>query len=326
MYNRPDLLFESSLGTLRQTLYSQITKLAAIPTTFGNIAFQSGSNEFSDQYAIILLYHMTTIEGLYRRTEVLIDRIANSWQKFNPWVVLWQISDFDEALNWTLTEHANFLTNLHAITCRETEFEKLLDEETFDYIMVLYVAAKNLFRRLMGEYKWSICTFLWKSLDDDISSVMLFINNSLSLIQTTVQPSEEVKRIHETITSINSKMTEVQKVFKTIRDKSSLLMIIDQRSRQSLQFQIDSISSHWLVFQDALVDQSKLVQQQVRTLRTLTNQKMEDFQRRTTIRMWTSRTRLLSIERLRLLRLHGESLQISRKRGRSFWKKNKVLI
>jgi hypothetical protein len=125
----------------------------------------------------------------------------------------------------------------------------LPDSEKFDYITVSYAIAKNSFRRLMGEYKRSICSFLRQSLDDDIASVMLFINNSLSAIQTTVQSSEEVKRVRETIASLNGKIAEVSKVFKTIRDKSSLLMMNDQQSRQSLQFQIDSISSHWLVFQ-----------------------------------------------------------------------------
>jgi hypothetical protein len=62
---------------------------------------------------------MTAIECLYRRTELLIGRIANCWEQFSRWVVLGQIPDFDEALKSTLTEQAN----LNAITHHEAELE-----------------------------------------------------------------------------------------------------------------------------------------------------------------------------------------------------------
>ena len=282
VYNRPDIVFEPSIANLRQQLYAQIGRLVAVPTHFGGVSFQSTSNEFASQFAVIVKYHLGAIDELYKRTEVLIEKVTNCTKKFNQWEVLGKISDFDETLKTTLVDQSQFLTNLNSITMREAEIEKIPDTEKFEFITVSYTIVKNSFRRLVGEFKRAVCSVLRKSLEDDISTVMDFINNSLAAIQTQVQSSDEVKRVRETIVSLNGKINEFSKVFRTIRDKSNLLMIHDPQSRQSLQFQIDSISSHWLIFQGSLTDQSKVVQQQVRTLKTLMNQKVDDFQRRTT--------------------------------------------
>lgn len=127
---------------------------------------------------------------------------------------------------------------------------------------------------------------------------MDFASNARAAIQTTVQSSDDAKRVCETIVSLDGKINEFSKVFRTIRDKSNLLMVHGPQSRQSLQSQIDSI---WSIFQGSWIDQSKVVQQQVRTMKTLMNQKVDDFQRRTTQfrvkweeRKSISRTRQLS--------------------------------
>ncbi|OHT00931.1 Cytoplasmic dynein 2 heavy chain 1 [Tritrichomonas foetus] len=281
-YSRPDLIFEPSISSLRVQLYQQINRLVAIPTHFAGVTFQATTNEFTAQFAGIVKYHLTAIDQLYKRTEVLISRVSNCAEKFNDWTVLGQIPDFDAAVNEKLTDQKNFLTNLNGIAMREQQIERIPDSEKFDFITVNYVIAKNAFRRLVGEYKRAVCALLRKSLENDISYVMDFINNSLASIQTTIQSSDEVKRVKETIASLHGKISEVSANFKNIHNKSNLLMIHDPQSRQSVQFQIDSISSHWAIFKGALTDQNKVVQQQLRTLRTLMNQKIEDFQRRTT--------------------------------------------
>ena len=281
-YTRPDIVFNPTIESIRHMLYAQINKLISIPTHFGGVSNGVKMEEFNSQFSGIVKFHLSEIDQLYKRTEVLISRVSNCVDKFNDWVVLGQISDFDTIVNEKLTEPNQFLTNLNAIAMREAQIDQIPDSEKIDYITVSYAIAKSAFKRLVGEYKRSVCSLLRKSLENDISTVMDFINNSLASIQTTIQSSDEVKRVKETIVSLNGKISEFSKTFKTIHDKSNLLMVHDPQSRQSLQFQIDSISSHWLIFKGSLTDQSKVVQQQVKTLRTLMTQKVDDFQRRTT--------------------------------------------
>jgi hypothetical protein len=158
------------------------------------------------------------------------------------------------ALGWARTHRlaARAVTQ----SSREAEVEAIRDTEQLEFITVSCAIVESLFRRLMNEYTRAICMFLRRSLEDDLSSVIPFISNSLAAIQTTTQSAEEVKRVRNVSTGLNGKMNEVAKMFKIIRDKSTLLMIHDQQSRQSLQFQIDSVSSHWMIFQGSVVDLS----------------------------------------------------------------------
>lgn len=278
-YTRPDIIYSPTIESIRHTCYMQINKLIAIPSRFTGVS--SGMKiDDSSQFSAIVKYHFNEIDQLYKRTEILLSKVSNSAEKFHNFVVLGRIPDFDALVNEQLTEPNQYLTNLNSITMREAEIDRIPDTEKIDYITVSYVIAKNALKRLVNEYKMVVCSKLRKSLEDDISTVMDFINNSLASIQTTIQSSDEVKRVKETIVSLNGKISEFSKTFSTIHHKSNLLMMHDPQSRQSLQFRIDSINSHWNIFKGSLTDQSKVVQQQVRTLRTLMNQKIEDFQRR----------------------------------------------
>ncbi|EAY15861.1 hypothetical protein TVAG_160340 [Trichomonas vaginalis G3] len=275
------VIFEPSLGNLRQQLYNQITKLISIPSHFAGVTL-SQKTDAASEFAAIIHGHTDSIEQLYQRTEKLINTISGCTKQLNTWIALGAIADFDARISTMFSSPEEFRTNLNFVSIRESEIEQLPDTQQFEFITISYKLAKASFRKLVTEYKRSICNLLRKSLDNDISTVMDFINNSLASVQTSVQTSEEVRKSRENIVALSKMVNDYSKTFQSIRAKSSLLMIHDQQSRQSLQFQIDSIQSHWEIFRGTLQDQNKVITQQMRTLKTLMSQKIDDFQRRTT--------------------------------------------
>lgn len=275
------IVFEPTLGNLRSQLYAQITNVISIPSRFQGINL-SNKNESVNEFIEIYHSHTDAIERVYQRTEKLLDAINGCTKQLNTWIALGTITDFDARISSMFSTPEEFRTNLNFVSIRESEIEQLPDTQQFEFITVNYQLAKASFRKLVSEYKRAICNFLRKSLDNDISTVMDFINNSLASVQTSVQTSEEVRKSRENIVALSKMVNDYSKTFQSIRSKSSLLMIHDQQSRQSLQFQIDSIQSHWEIFRGTLQDQNKVITQQMRTLKTLMSQKIDDFQRRTT--------------------------------------------